>query len=218
MEKAQKLKSFFNSTLIEAGLDEAGRGPLAGPVVAAAVILPKNYKNKWLNDSKQLTEIERVDLAFEIRKVALAYSIAEVGHNEIDRINILKASIKAMHICVENLAIIPEHLLIDGNRFVPYPMIPHTCIVKGDSKFLSIASASILAKTHRDELMKNLAKQHPEYGWEHNFGYPTPEHKAAIKQFGTSPYHRLTFNLKEESRVKMKEMDLIFKEKLECIL
>ena len=218
MKKAQKLKSFFNSTLIEAGLDEAGRGPLAGPVVAAAVILPKNYKNKWLNDSKQLTEIERVDLAFEIRKVALAYSIAVVGHDEIDRINILKASIKAMHICVENLAIIPEHLLIDGNRFVPYPMIPHTCIVKGDSKFLSIASASILAKTHRDELMKNLAKQHPEYGWEHNFGYPTPEHKAAIKQFGTSPYHRLTFNLKEESRVKMKEMDLIFKEKMASIL
>lgn len=218
VKKPAKLKSFFNSNLIEAGLDEAGRGPLAGPVVAAAVILPKNYKNKWLNDSKQLAENERLELADEIKKVALAYSIAEVSNEEIDRINILKASIKAMHICVDNLAIIPEHLIIDGNRFVPYPMIPHTCIVKGDSKFLSIASASILAKTYRDALMKNLANVHPEYGWEHNFGYPTPEHKLAIKTFGVTPLHRLTFNLTEDSRLRMKEIERISKEKLTLVL
>jgi ribonuclease HII len=200
-----KLKSFYNSTLIEAGLDEAGRGPLAGPVVASAVILPKNYKNKWLNDSKQLLENERDELAIEIKNKAIAYSIAEVANQEIDRINILKASIKAMHLCVDRLQIQPEHLLIDGNKFLPYPLIPHTCIIKGDAQFLSIAAASILAKTYRDELMKKLAKQHPEYGWEHNFGYPTQFHKEAIAQYGITAYHRLTFNLKVESRVKMKQ-------------
>ncbi len=145
--KIVKLKPYFNSTVIEAGLDEAGRGPLAGPVVASAVILAKNYKNKWLNDSKQLTENERNELAIEIKYKALAYTIAEVNNEEIDRINILKASIKAMHLCIDNLELRPEHLLIDGNKFIPYPMVPHTCIIKGDGKYLSIAAASVLAKT-----------------------------------------------------------------------
>ncbi len=195
MKKPTKLKSYFNSTVLEAGLDEAGRGPLAGPVVAAAVILPKKYKNKWLNDSKQLTKTIRDELALEIKGIALAYSIAEVSNKDIDRLNILKASIKAMHICVEKLSIVPEHLLVDGNRFYPYPMIPHTCIIKGDCKYLSIAAASILAKTYRDNLMENLAKLYPEYGWDHNFGYPTIFHRGAIKEFGTTPYHRLSFTL-----------------------
>jgi ribonuclease HII len=190
-----KLKSYYNSTVIEAGLDEAGRGPLAGPVVAAAVILPKNYKNKWLNDSKQLSKLERDDLADEIRKKALGYSISEVSNVEIDQINILKASIKAMHLCIEKLNLKPEHLLIDGNRFYPFPLIPHTCIIKGDSKFLSIAAASVLAKTFRDGLMEKLAQIHPEYGWEHNFGYPTIMHREAIKAYGNTPYHRLSFQL-----------------------
>lgn len=221
MEKIKatfKLKSYYNNTVIEAGLDEAGRGPLAGPVVAAAVILPKTYKNEWLNDSKQLTKNERDELTIEIKNKALAYSIGEINNEEIDRINILKASIKAMHLCVDNLTLKPEHLIVDGNRFLPYPMIPHTCIVKGDSKYLSIAAASILAKTHRDELMRKLAETHPEYGWEHNFGYPTKFHREAIRQFGITPFHRITFNLKEESRVKMKEMDSIFKESMNKIL
>lgn len=198
MEKIKatyKLKTYYNSTVIEAGLDEAGRGPLAGPVIAAAVILPIKYKNKWLNDSKQLTENERNELVIEIKNKALAFSLGEVSNQEIDRINILKSSIKAMHLCVDNLTLKPEHLIVDGNRFLPYPMIPHTCIVKGDSKYLSIAAASILAKTHRDELMRKLAKAHPEYGWEHNFGYPTLMHRQAIKTYGTTPYHRLSFQL-----------------------
>lgn len=198
MEKEKKsfsLRSYFNSTVIEAGLDEAGRGPLAGPVVASAVILTKNYKNKWLNDSKQLSEYERDELALEIKNKALAYSISEVCNQEIDRINILKASIKAMHLCIDKLALKPEHLLIDGNKFLPYPMIPHTCFIKGDGKFLSIAAASILAKTYRDKLMRKLAETHPEYGWEHNFGYPTLMHRQAIKTYGTTPYHRLSFQL-----------------------
>lgn len=193
--KFKKLKPFFNSSVIEAGLDEAGRGPLAGPVVAAAVILPRNYKNKWLNDSKQITESERVKLAIQIKKYALAYSISEVSNHEIDQINILKASIKAMHLCVDKLTIKPEHLIVDGNRFYPYPLIPHTCIIKGDGKFMAIAAASILAKTYRDELMRKLAIDHPEYGWEHNFGYPTKFHREAILHFGTTNYHRLSFNL-----------------------
>lgn len=190
-----KLKPFYNSTVIEAGLDEAGRGPLAGPVVAAAVILPKNYKNKWLNDSKQLTKLERDDLAAEIRNKAIDYAISEVSNEEIDQINILKASIKAMHLCIDKLNTKPEHLLIDGNRFYPYPLIPHTCIIKGDAKFLSIAAASVLAKTFRDDLMEKLAILHPEYGWEHNFGYPTIMHRQAIKEFGTTAHHRLSFQL-----------------------
>jgi ribonuclease HII len=195
MKGQAKLKSYYNSTVIEAGIDEAGRGPLAGPVVAAAVILPKKYKNKLLNDSKQLTKTERESLVLEIKKVAISWAIAEVPHDEIDKINILKASIKAMHLAVDKLEVIPEHLLVDGNRFYPYPMVPHTCIIKGDGKYLSIAAASVLAKTYRDELMASLALQHPEYGWEHNFGYPTKFHREAIREFGTTPFHRLTFKL-----------------------
>jgi ribonuclease HII len=189
------LKSFYNSSFIEAGLDEAGRGCLAGPVVAAAVILPKNYTHELLNDSKQLTKNQRETLREDIKKDALAWAVAEVDNLEIDKINILKASFKAMHLAVDQLTLRPEHLLIDGNRFVNYPLIPHTCIVKGDAKFLSIAAASILAKTHRDDLMEALAVQFPHYGWEHNAGYPTIKHRKGIEQFGTTPYHRMTFRL-----------------------
>ena len=187
------LKSFYNEAFIEAGLDEAGRGCLAGPVVAAAVILPKYYEHQLLNDSKQLTKKQREVLRIDIMRDALAYEIAEVSNQEIDEINILKASMKAMHLATDKLKIRPEHLLIDGNRFPTYPLIPHTCIVKGDSKFMSIAAASILAKTYRDDLMENLAKQFPEYGWQQNAGYPTIKHRQAIKEFGVTVHHRLTF-------------------------
>jgi ribonuclease HII len=189
------LKSYYNSTVIEAGLDEAGRGPLAGPVVAAAVIFPKKFKHKLLTDSKILTKSQRDELVSVIKTKALAWAIAEVSNQEIDKINILKASIKAMHLAVDKLNIRPEHLIVDGNRFYPYPLTPHTCVIKGDSKYLSIAAASVLAKTYRDDLMQKLSIEHPEYGWEHNFGYPTKYHREAIKAFGTTPYHRLTFQL-----------------------
>lgn len=189
------LKSFYNENFIEAGLDEAGRGCLAGPVVAAAVILPKYYTHTLLNDSKQLTKGQRETLRKDILNDAIAWEIAEVSNQEIDEINILKASMKAMHLATDKLKVRPEHLLIDGNRFPNYPQIPHTCIVKGDSKFLSIAAASILAKTYRDDLMEELAKSFPEYGWEHNAGYPTPKHRKAIKEFGVTIHHRLTFRM-----------------------
>ena len=187
------LHSYYNSNCIEAGLDEAGRGCLAGPVVAAAVILPKDYRHSLLNDSKQLSKQERLILRVEIEKDALAYAVAEASHEEIDKINILKASFLAMHRAVEKLTLRPEHLLIDGNRFTPYPLIPHTCIVKGDAKFLSIAAASILAKTYRDDLMEKLALEFPHYRWHQNAGYPTLFHKKAIKEHGFTPFHRLTF-------------------------
>ena len=187
------LKSFYKETLIEAGLDEAGRGCLSGPVVASAVILPKYYHHKLLNDSKQLTKKQRKTLRVDIIRDALAYEIAEISNQEIDEINILKASMKAMHLAINKLIIRPEHLLIDGNRFPIYPLIPHTCIVKGDSKFLSIAAASILAQTSRDDLMENLAKEFPEYGWQQNAGYPTLKHRNAIKEFGVTIHHRLTY-------------------------
>ena len=187
------LKSFYNESLIEAGLDEAGRGCLAGPVVAAAVILPKYYEHELLNDSKQLSKKQRELLRLDIQRDALAWAVAEVSNIEIDQINILKASMKAMHLAVDQLQIRPEHLLIDGNRFPNYPMIPHTCIVKGDAKFLNIAAASVLAKTFRDDLMEQLAKTYPHYGWEQNAGYPTLKHRKAIQEFGTTPLHRMTF-------------------------
>ena len=187
------LRSYYNINAIEAGLDEAGRGCLAGPVVAAAVILPKDYIHLLLNDSKQLSKIQRSILRVEIEREALYYAVAEASHEEIDKINILKASFLAMHRAVEKLAVRPEHLLIDGNRFTPYPLIPHTCIVKGDAKFLSIAAASVLAKTYRDELMEKLAEEFPHYKWQQNAGYPTPFHKKAIKEHGFTPFHRLTF-------------------------
>ena len=191
------LQSFYNSTAIEAGLDEAGRGCLAGPVVAAAVILPKKYTHSLLNDSKQLSKKQRESLRIDIMRDALCYAISEASHEEIDKINILKASFLAMHRAVEKLEIVPEHLLIDGNRFVPYPLIPHTCIVKGDAKFLSIAAASILAKTYRDDLMTALSLEFPQYGWQQNAGYPTAFHRKAIQEYGICEHHRKTFrNLK----------------------
>ena len=193
LKSYEALRSYYNENLTEAGLDEAGRGCLAGPVVAAAVVLPKDYKHAWLNDSKQLTKGQRNSLREEIMKEAVAYQVAEASEAEIDKINILKASFLAMHRAVDALAIRPEHLLIDGNRFVPYPLIPHTCIIKGDSKFLSIAAASILAKTYRDELMEKLSAEYPHYNWHINAGYPTIHHRNAILQHGLSPYHRLTF-------------------------
>ncbi|WP_031529675.1 ribonuclease HII [Dyadobacter crusticola] len=192
------LKPFYNIEAIEAGLDEVGRGCLAGPVVAAAVILPRDYKHSFLNDSKQLTKVQRLELEKEIIREALAWAVAEVDNLEIDKINILKASFLAMHRAVDKLTMKPEHLLVDGNRFTPYPMIPHTCIIKGDAHYLSIAAASVLAKNYRDALMENLAAQFPFYGWEHNVGYPTIHHRKAIGLHGPCAYHRMTFRLLKE--------------------
>ena len=189
------LRSYYNADVIETGLDEVGRGCLAGPVVAAAVILPKDYTHPILNDSKQLSRRQREILKKDIERDALAWAVAEVSHEDIDRINILKASFLAMHRAVDRLTIKPDHLLVDGNRFVPYPMIPHTCIIKGDAHFLSIAAASVLAKTYRDELMEQLGQEFPAYGWAKNVGYPTPVHRAAIREFGPTKYHRMSFRL-----------------------
>lgn len=189
------LKSAYTHDLVEAGCDEAGRGCLAGPVVAAAVILPKNYRHHLLNDSKQLTAEERLEVRQDILRDALAWAVAEVSHEEIDEINILNASYKAMHRAVEQLAVRPEMLLIDGNRFRTQLELPYQCIIKGDGLYFSIAAASVLAKTHRDEHMQKLAVQYPGYGWETNMGYPTPEHRDGIRSLGISPYHRRTFQL-----------------------
>lgn len=189
------LLSFFTPDLIEAGCDEAGRGCLAGPVVAAAVILPRNYKHEVLNDSKQLDKEERDLLRIDIERDALAWAVAEVSHSEIDEINILNASFKAMHRAIDKLTIKPQFLLIDGNRFIPYEGINHECIIKGDAAYLSIAAASILAKTYRDEIMQKLAEQFPGYGWKTNVGYPTLEHREGIRQLGITPYHRKSFTL-----------------------
>lgn len=181
--------------MIEAGCDEAGRGCLAGPVVAAAVILPKTYRHPLLNDSKQLTREERLEVREDIVRDALAFGVAEVSHEEIDEINILNASFRAMHRAVEKLTLRPEMLLIDGNRFRTSLELPFQCIVKGDGLYFSIAAASVLAKTYRDELMERLAIEYPGYGWETNKGYPTPEHRDGIRAQGISPYHRKTFQL-----------------------
>lgn len=189
------LKSYFDKNLIEAGCDEAGRGCLAGPVYASAVILPKNYKNKWLNDSKKLSDKDRYELRPEIEDQAICWAIGIVDHKEIDEINILNASFLAMHRAVDKLKTKPELLLIDGNRFKAYKKIPHQCIIKGDGKFLSIAAASILAKTYRDDHMKVMAKKYPEYNWDNNMGYPTKKHRDAIRKHGVTPIHRLTFQL-----------------------
>lgn len=189
------LKAYLHKNLIEAGCDEAGRGCLAGPVYAAAVILPKNYKNKWLNDSKKLSDTDRYQLRPDIEANALAWACGVVDEKEIDEINILNASFLAMHRAIAKLTIAPQHLLIDGNRFKSYPNIPHTCIVKGDGKYMSIAAASILAKTYRDDFMKEMAGEYPVYGWEKNMGYPTKKHREAIRQHGVSPLHRLSYQL-----------------------
>lgn len=192
------LKSFFKEGLIEAGCDEAGRGPLAGPVVAAAVILKQGFKNEKLNDSKKLKKKDLEALEKLIKEEALAYAVKEVDHEKIDEINILNASYLAMHLCVKELNPSPELLLIDGNRFKPYEGIPHECIIKGDGKYMSIAAASILAKTHRDRVMSQLAQQYPGYGWETNAGYPTTKHREAIRKLGVTPVHRKSFRLLPE--------------------
>lgn len=189
------LLSSLTPDLIEAGCDEAGRGCLAGPVVAAAVILPKQYTHEILNDSKQLSREERDQLRFDIERDALAWAVAEVSHAEIDEINILNASFQAMHRAIDKLTLKPQVLLIDGNRFTRYAEIDHHCIIKGDATYLSIAAASVLAKTYRDELMQKLADQFPGYGWNTNMGYPTPEHRDGIRQLGITPYHRKSFAL-----------------------
>ena len=189
------LLPYLEQGRIEAGCDEAGRGCLAGPVFAAAVILPEGYCNELLNDSKKLTEQRRDQLRTIIERDALAWAVGVVTAEEIDHINILNASFLAMHRAVDALTVRPEHLLIDGNRFKPYHDTPHTCIVKGDGKMMSIAAASILAKTHRDEFMARIHEEFPQYAWNINKGYPTKAHRAAISQYGPSPYHRKSFRL-----------------------
>lgn len=185
----------LNETLTEAGCDEAGRGCLAGPVTAAAVILPKDFSDPLLNDSKQLTAKQRDTLRIIIEKEAVCWAVAMVDNEEIDKINILKASIKAMHLAITQLIIEPEFLLIDGNRFIKYKDTPYKCIVKGDAKFQSIAAASILAKTHRDEYMDKMHEKYPCYGWLQNKGYPTIIHRQAIEKYGITPLHRKSFKL-----------------------
>lgn len=189
------LLSSFSTDKVEAGCDEAGRGCLAGPVVASAVILPKDYKHKLLNDSKQLTEKSRLLLRKDIEKEAIVYAVTFVDNHEIDKVNILNASYLAMNRSVDKLSSNPELLLIDGNRYKPHNDIPFECIIKGDGKYLSIAAASILAKTYRDEYMEEIGLKHPEYGWKKNKGYPTTKHREAIKEFGVTPFHRLSFKL-----------------------
>jgi ribonuclease HII len=187
----------YQYELIEAGCDEAGRGCLAGPVFAAAVILEHDFQHNLLNDSKQLSEADRYALRSEIEQTALAYAVAYVDNIEIDEINILNASFLAMHRAIEQLAIIPGFLLIDGNRFNKYRQIPHQCIVEGDARYFSIAAASVLAKTYRDDFMKKIALEHPEYDWHNNKGYPTVKHRQTIMKIGITPYHRKTFNVSD---------------------
>ncbi|MFN5911015.1 MAG: ribonuclease HII [Bacteroidota bacterium] len=190
-----KLLAFENKNRLEAGCDEAGRGCLAGPVVAAAVILAPRFKNQWLNDSKQLTEKRRNELRRIIESEAVSFAVSFVDHQKIDEINILNASFLAMHGAVDKLESKPEHLLIDGNRFRPYPGTSHSCIIKGDGKYLSIAAASILAKTYRDEFMIELHERFPHYDWKNNKGYPTENHRKAILEYGPTPFHRKSFTL-----------------------
>lgn len=196
----EMLKPYLNPDKIEAGCDEAGRGCLAGPVFAAAVILPEGFSNELLNDSKKLTEAQRYKLREVIEREAAAWAVGIVTAEEIDEINILRASILAMKRAVEQLKITPEHLLIDGNRFTPYKNIPYTTVVKGDATYMSIAAASILAKTYRDDYMQKIAEEYPAYDWKNNKGYPTAKHRAAIKAHGATPHHRMTFNLTGETQ------------------
>jgi ribonuclease HII len=194
-EFAGMLAPYFQNTLLEAGLDEAGRGCYAGPVFAAAVILPQDFHHPLLNDSKQLREKERDLLRPLIEKEAISFAVSQISHEEIDQINILKASIKAMHQAVSLLKKKPGLLLVDGNRFIPYKKIPHQCFVKGDSRFASIAAASVLAKTYRDEWMEKLHVEFPHYGWDRNKGYGTAQHRTAIEKWGLCTYHRKSFRL-----------------------
>lgn len=197
------LLPFLHADAVEAGCDEAGRGCLAGAVYAAAVILPPDFRNELLNDSKQLTERQRYELRPVIEREAVAWAVGVTTPQEIDRMNILNASILAMHRAIGQLSVCPQHLLIDGNRFKPYPGIPHTTVVKGDGKYLSIAAASILAKTYRDDYMNRLHALYPLYGWDRNKGYPTRQHRAAIAAHGATPYHRQSFNLLGDGQLSL---------------
>ncbi|MCQ2958943.1 MAG: ribonuclease HII [Bacteroidales bacterium] len=188
------LQSYFTENCVEVGCDEAGRGCLAGPVYAAAVIFPNDYKNDLLNDSKQLTDKKRKELRSQIEKDAISWAVGIVDNHEIDKINILNASFLAMHRAIDQLSVTPEHIIVDGNRFKKYKNIPYDCVVKGDGKYLSIAAASILAKTYRDDYMDELHQKFPVYNWISNKGYPTLKHKIAIRDFGLTEYHRVTFN------------------------
>lgn len=200
----------FSEFALEAGTDEAGRGCLAGPVTAAAVILPDDFSHDLLNDSKQLSEKSRDALRPLIEAQALCYSVTHIEHHIIDEINILNASIRAMQECVQKLNPVPNFLIVDGNRFKPIQDIPHSCIVKGDSKFMSIAAASILAKTWRDDYMNRIHEEFPMYNWKQNKGYPTEEHRAAIKKYGVTKYHRMSFRLLPEQLALDFEEDLSF--------
>ena len=197
------LKNNYYKGKIEAGCDEAGRGCLAGSVYAAAVILPEDYQNELLNDSKQLTEKKRYELREIIERDAVAWAVGIVTPEEIDKVNILNASILAMHRALDQLKVRPEAIIVDGNRFKPYQKLPHTTIVKGDGKYLSIAAASILAKTYRDDYMNQLAGEYPQYDWRSNKGYPTKKHREAIKQFGITPYHRKSYNLLGDGQLSL---------------
>ncbi len=189
------LQRYYQTAGLECGCDEAGRGCLSGAVFAAAVILPPDFEHQWLNDSKQTTYQQRLVLRKYIEQNAIAYSVAQVSPQEIDQINILQAAIKAMHLAIDALSIRPTFIVVDGNRFRPYPNISHQCIVKGDGKIMSIAAASILAKTYRDDYMQQLHTEYPQYLWEQNKGYPTIAHRQAIAKYGTTPYHRQSFTL-----------------------
>lgn len=195
------LKQFHTEGILEAGCDEAGRGCLAGPVFAAAVILPPGFSDEKLNDSKKITARERERLRLLIESKALAWAVASIDNDLIDQVNILKASILAMHAALAKLSVRPGLILADGNRFLPYPGIPHLCIVKGDAIYQSIAAASILAKTYRDEYMRKIDSQHPQYGWTRNKGYPTQAHRKAIELHGITPYHRKSFRLGEQMKL-----------------
>ena len=197
------LESCYYQGKVEVGCDEAGRGCLAGSVYAAAVILPEGYQNELLNDSKQLTEKKRYQLREMIERDAVAWAVGIVTPEEIDKINILNASILAMHRALDQLKVRPEAIIVDGNRFKKYKDLPHTTIVKGDGKYLSIAAASILAKTYRDDYMNALAEEYPQYDWKSNKGYPTKKHREAIKQYGITPYHRKTFNMLGDGQLSL---------------
>ena len=197
------LEKWYYEGMTEAGCDEAGRGCLAGSVYAAAVILPMDYENPLLNDSKQLTERRRYELRQQIERDAVSWAVGIVTPEEIDRINILNASILAMHRALDKLTVRPEAVIVDGNRFKPYRDLPCTTIVKGDGKYLSIAAASILAKTYRDDYMNQLAEEFPQYDWKSNKGYPTRKHREAIRQYGTTPYHRMSYNLLGDTQLSL---------------
>lgn len=197
------LKLFHTPGLIEAGCDEAGRGCLAGPVFAAAVVLPHDFSNELLNDSKQLTERQRYQLREVIEREAVAWAVAACSPQEIDKMNILRCSILAMQRALDKLTVRPQHIIVDGNRWFPYADIPAHTVIKGDATYMSIAAASVLAKTYRDDRMRQLAQEYPQYGWDHNMGYPAKDHREAIRQYGPTPHHRMTFRLLPEEQLTL---------------